>query len=40
MGCGIGACLGCAVEMKTDGKIKYGHICKQGPVFYANEVEI
>ena len=39
MGCGIGACLGCAVEMKSDGNIKYGHVCKQGPVFYANEAK-
>ena len=29
MGCGIGACKGCAVELKTG--IKY--VCKDGPVF-------
>lgn len=40
MGCGIGACLGCAVKMLSNGNTKYGHVCKQGPVFYANEVEI
>lgn len=40
MGCGIGACLGCAVKMIKDGNEKYGHVCKQGPVFFANEVEI
>lgn len=40
MGCGIGACLGCAVKMIQNGNEKYGHVCKQGPVFFANEVEI
>ena len=40
MGCGIGACLGCAVKVIKDGTEKYGHVCKQGPVFFANEVEI
>lgn len=40
MGCGIGACLGCAVKLIQDGNEKFGHVCKQGPVFWANEVEI
>lgn len=40
MGCGIGACLGCAVKIIKDENEKYGHVCKQGPVFFANEVEI
>ena len=40
MGCGIGACLGCAVKIKKEGKERYGHVCKEGPVFYATEVEI
>ena len=36
MACGIGACLGCAVRMK-DGAMK--HVCKDGPVFHAEEVD-
>jgi dihydroorotate dehydrogenase electron transfer subunit len=34
MACGIGACLGCAVET-VDG---YKRVCKEGPVFNADEV--
>lgn len=37
MGCGVGACLGCAVEVITGG---YEHVCKKGPVFYADKVII
>ncbi len=37
MGCGFGVCLGCAVKT-TDGTFKY--VCKDGPVFDINEVEI
>lgn len=36
MGCGIGACLVCACDMK-DGTRK--HVCKDGPVFDAREVD-
>lgn len=36
MACGIGACLGCAIRMK-DGIMK--HVCKDGPVFNAEEVD-
>lgn len=36
MACGVGACLGCATPM-TDGTMK--HVCKDGPVFNAEEVE-
>lgn len=36
MGCGIGACLVCACGMK-DGSRK--HVCKDGPVFSAEEVD-
>jgi dihydroorotate dehydrogenase electron transfer subunit len=35
MACGVGACLGCAVRLQ-DGK--YGMVCKDGPVFFLNEV--
>lgn len=41
MGCGIGACLVCACELKLkDGQegVRYGHVCKDGPVFDAKEV--
>ena len=36
MACGVGACLGCAVQM-ADGSMK--HVCKDGPVFDAQEVD-
>lgn len=36
MGCGVGACLVCAVPMR-DGTMK--HVCKDGPVFNAEEVD-
>ncbi|MBN1913601.1 MAG: dihydroorotate dehydrogenase electron transfer subunit [Candidatus Omnitrophica bacterium] len=43
MACGIGACLGCVVKLKTQkskGKIdfEYRRVCKDGPVFDAREV--
>lgn len=37
MGCGLGVCLGCAVEVVSGG---YEHVCKQGPVFDSNKVII
>jgi len=40
MGCGIGVCLGCAVKVIKEGTERYGHVCKEGPVFYATDVEI
>ncbi|MDO4270634.1 MAG: dihydroorotate dehydrogenase electron transfer subunit [Eubacteriales bacterium] len=40
MGCGIGACLVCACALKAEtGETRYGHVCKDGPVFDAEEVE-
>lgn len=36
MGCGVGACLVCATPM-LDGTVK--HVCKDGPVFNAEEVD-
>jgi len=36
MGCGIGACLGCVVP--THRPDKYQRVCKDGPVFDAQEV--
>ena len=41
MGCGIGACLVCACELKLrEGEqgVRYGHVCKDGPVFDSKEV--
>jgi dihydroorotate dehydrogenase electron transfer subunit len=40
MGCGIGACLGCAVKIVADTEPRYGHVCKEGPVFKSTDVEI
>lgn len=37
MACGLGACLGCAVPA-PDRPGAYRHVCKDGPVFPANEV--
>lgn len=39
MACGIGACLGCAVEKSGDVDTFF-HVCKDGPVFEANQVRI
>lgn len=39
MGCGIGVCLGCAVKVNLE-ETMYIHVCKGGPVFDANAVEI
>ncbi|NLF35425.1 MAG: dihydroorotate dehydrogenase electron transfer subunit, partial [Clostridiales bacterium] len=36
MGCGVGACLVCACKT-ADGA--YKHVCKDGPVFPAQEVD-
>ena len=38
MGCGIGACLGCNVKIKTGDSWCYKRVCKDGPVFEAKEV--
>ncbi|MBR2240902.1 MAG: dihydroorotate dehydrogenase electron transfer subunit [Clostridia bacterium] len=40
MACGLGVCLGCAVKLAGSDELKYKHVCKDGPVFWANEVEI
>lgn len=37
MACGLGACLGCAVAVPGGG---YKHVCTDGPVFAAWEVEL
>ena len=38
MGCGIGACVGCAVAIKKGNDFTYKKVCKDGPVFEAKEV--
>lgn len=43
MACGVGACLGCVCKtIQTDhhSNVKNKRICKDGPVFYAQEVEL
>ena len=40
MGCGIGACLVCVCSLKKEnGDTRYGHVCKDGPVFDSKEVQ-
>lgn len=36
MGCGIGACLGCAVPAASGGFVR---VCTEGPVFAADEID-
>ncbi|ASK63560.1 dihydroorotate dehydrogenase electron transfer subunit [Virgibacillus phasianinus] len=38
MGCGVGACFACVIPTETQGG--YRKICKDGPVFAANEVKL
>lgn len=38
MGCGLGACLVCACKIKSADGEHYKHVCKDGPVFKAEEV--
>lgn len=39
MGCGIGVCHGCVVGiLQPDGKLDYQRVCKEGPVFDAQQV--
>ncbi|MDF2820609.1 MAG: 2-polyprenylphenol hydroxylase and related flavodoxin oxidoreductase [Clostridiales bacterium] len=41
MACGIGACLGCVCKTKdNEGNIVRKRVCKDGPVFKAEEVEL
>ncbi|MDA3785916.1 MAG: dihydroorotate dehydrogenase electron transfer subunit, partial [Deltaproteobacteria bacterium] len=38
--CGMGACLGCTVQRSgfAEDEQKYVHVCKDGPVFAAEEI--
>ena len=38
MGCGVGACLVCACKIQSSNGVEYRHVCKDGPVFNAEEV--
>ena len=38
MACGVGACLVCACRCVKDGEEFMAHVCKDGPVFEAEEV--
>jgi len=41
MGCGFGVCVGCVVEVKTDGPLGYGsykRVCTDGSIFNAKSV--
>ena len=38
MGCGVGACLVCACKVVKNGDEFFAHVCKDGPVFAAEEV--
>jgi len=41
MGCGFGVCLGCTCKVKNkDGGINHERVCKEGPVFNLNEVQL
>jgi dihydroorotate dehydrogenase electron transfer subunit len=39
MACGLGACQGCAVKGSTRSGRSYFHVCKEGPVFEAEEID-
>ncbi len=38
MACGIGTCMGCTVKIKEGNKIKQKRVCKDGPVFKAEDI--
>lgn len=38
MGCGVGACLVCACKTQENGREQMRRVCKDGPVFSAEEV--
>jgi dihydroorotate dehydrogenase electron transfer subunit len=39
MACGLGACQGCAVKGSARSGRTYFHVCKEGPVFEAEEID-
>jgi len=38
MGCGLGACLGCALPVKSEDNISMVRVCKEGPVFTGDRI--
>ena len=43
MACGVGACLGCvckSVDVDEHSQVKNKRVCADGPVFFAEDVEI
>ena len=40
MACGLGACMGCAIKIRKSGETdwQYRKVCKDGPVFWGEEV--
>jgi len=38
MACGIGACMSCAIKVRSGDSSQYVRCCKEGPVFDADEV--
>ena len=39
MGCGVGACVVCSCMTVRNGQEFYSRVCKDGPVFNAEEVK-
>ncbi len=39
MACGLGACQGCAVKASANSDRSYFHVCKEGPVFVAEDID-
>ena len=38
MACGMGACLGCTIEVRTPTGVEYRQVCADGPVFDLREI--
>ncbi len=38
MACGLGACIGCVTEIRAEDGREYRRVCKEGPVFWVEEV--
>lgn len=38
MGCGLGTCMGCVVKCRVDRDYAYKRVCREGPVFMADEI--
>jgi dihydroorotate dehydrogenase electron transfer subunit len=37
-GCGVGACWGCVVPVASENGVAYARVCREGPVFLAEEL--